>query len=111
MRKASLKRASVSAAPAAVTNQKAAPRRRHKTGDRTLSPVVAKHRQLWIPKQGSLPGPFLRLLHREGDEQERKDRRNHGDPEDRAEVVVPREHQGHRDERSGERADGVERLA
>ena len=100
MRKASLKRARVSAAPAAVTAQKAPPSAR----------IVCRS------KRGAPLGAFacslrIGILHAEGHQQERQDRRHHGDPEHRAEVVAPREHERHRDERPGDGADRVERLA
>src|SRR4029077_18584628 len=44
-------------------------------------------------------------------EGEREDRRYHRDPEHRAKVVLPREHECHREEWPRERADRVERLA
>ena len=92
MRKASLKRASVSAAPAAVTPQNARPS--------AASGRAIEAHALRVVRR---PRRRCGLAHRECDQQERQDRGHHGHPEHGAEVVVPREHERHREQRARRR--------
>ena len=52
----------------------------------------------------------LRLAHRERDQSERQERRQHRNPEHRRKIVRRPPHQADRHERPDERTDGVERL-